>query len=191
MKATLFIVMIMILVIPASAQDELPDPGITPDNVLYPVDVFFDNVGLAIAFGEEAKVSKAFEVAEERLAEANKMNQVNNTEAAQEALENHNAVMEHVRTRLNVTDNSTENLRLQLQIEERMRIHEKKIIYTALGFGDEDYDYMSEVFNQASLINDEVQEEKTNSMSKINNSDVVECNLKNELGINCNGPDGN
>jgi len=59
---------------PAYAQEEeLPDPGITPDSPFY----FFDNwgkkIGLFFAFGPEAKAQKALEYAEERLAEARAM----------------------------------------------------------------------------------------------------------------------
>ena len=187
MKATLIIVMILILAIPASAQDELPDPGITPDSVLYPVDVFFDNVGLAIAFGEEAKVNKAFEVAEERLAEAQAMIQANKTENAEEALENHNALMEQVRARINTTNGANETLKLQLQIEERLRIHEGKIVDVASDLDPEDQGVMADVLSQAGSMEDEVQQGKMRTLSEIDNSDVVECELKEELGIDCNG----
>ena len=55
----------------AFAQDEdLPDPGITPDSPLYFLDTFGKNIGLFLAFGPEAKAKKALEYAEERLAEA-------------------------------------------------------------------------------------------------------------------------
>ena len=54
-------------------EEELPDPGITPDSPFY----FFDNwgkkIGMFFAFGPEAKAQKALEYAEERLAEARAM----------------------------------------------------------------------------------------------------------------------
>ena len=54
-------------------EEELPDPGVTPDSPFY----FFDNwgkkIGMFFAFGPEAKAQKALEYAEERLAEARAM----------------------------------------------------------------------------------------------------------------------
>ncbi|MFC1908754.1 DUF5667 domain-containing protein [Chloroflexota bacterium] len=56
------------------AQDEgLPDPGITPDSPFYFLDTLGKNIGLFFTFGSEAKVRKAIEYAEERLAEAQAM----------------------------------------------------------------------------------------------------------------------
>jgi len=58
----------------AYAQDEqLPDPGITPDSPFYFLDVWGKKAGLLFAFSAEAKAGKALEYAEERLAEAQAM----------------------------------------------------------------------------------------------------------------------
>ena len=187
MKGILLILTLLILSIPATAEEALPDPGITPDSVLYPVDVFFDEMGVALTFGDEAKINKRFEVAEERLAEAQAMIQANKTENAEEALEIHNALMEQVRARINTTNGANETLKLQLQIEERLRIHEGKIVDVASGLDPEDQSVMAGVLSQAGSMEDEVQQGKTRTMSEIDNSDVIECELKEELGINCNG----
>ena len=187
MKATLFIVMILILAIPASADIELTDPGMTPDNFFYPFDVFFDDVGVALTVNEEAKINKRFEVAEERLAEAQAMIQANKTEMAEKALENHNVLMEQVRARINTTNGANETLKLQLQIEEKLRIHEGKIVDVASDLDPEDQGVMVGVLNQVGSMEDEVQQGKMRTLSEIDNSDVVECELKEELGIDCNG----
>jgi hypothetical protein len=58
----------------AYAQDEeLPDPGITPDSPFYFFDTLGKNIGLFFTFGPEAKARKALQYAEERLAEAQVM----------------------------------------------------------------------------------------------------------------------
>ncbi|MFC1931368.1 DUF5667 domain-containing protein [Chloroflexota bacterium] len=58
----------------AYAQDEeLPDPGITPDSPFYFFDTMGKDIGLFFTFGPEAKARKALEYAEERLAEAEAM----------------------------------------------------------------------------------------------------------------------
>lgn len=62
----------------ALAQDEeLPDPGITPDSPFYFFDTLGKNIGMFFTFGPEAKVRKALEYAEERLAEARNMAEKN------------------------------------------------------------------------------------------------------------------
>ena len=59
---------------PAYAQEEeLPDPGITPDSPFYFLDNWGKKMGLFFASGPEAKAQKALEYAEERLAEAQAM----------------------------------------------------------------------------------------------------------------------
>jgi hypothetical protein len=58
----------------AYAQDEeLPDPGITPDSPFYFFDTIGKNIGMFFTFGPEAKAKKALQYAEERLAEAQAM----------------------------------------------------------------------------------------------------------------------
>lgn len=54
-------------------EEELPDPGITPDSPFYFLDNWGKKIGLFFAFGPEAKARKALEYAEERLAEAQVM----------------------------------------------------------------------------------------------------------------------
>jgi hypothetical protein len=56
------------------AQDEeLPDPGITPDSPFYFLDTWGKNISLFFTFGDEAKAEKALRYAEERLSEAQAM----------------------------------------------------------------------------------------------------------------------
>jgi hypothetical protein len=49
------------------------DSGITPDSVWYFLDVFFDDLRLALASSDEDKIKLELEIAEERLAEVNDM----------------------------------------------------------------------------------------------------------------------
>lgn len=64
----------------AYAQDEeLPDPGLTPDSPFYFFDTWGKNIGMFFTFGDEAKARKALEYAEERLAEAQAMATANRT----------------------------------------------------------------------------------------------------------------
>ncbi|MFC1933019.1 DUF5667 domain-containing protein [Chloroflexota bacterium] len=62
-------------------DEELSDPGITPDSLFYFADIWGERIGLFFAFGAEAKVTKALQYAEERLAEVNAM-MISNDERA-------------------------------------------------------------------------------------------------------------
>ncbi len=78
-KLSLALLAVVIITTPlfssaAYAQDEeLPDPGITPDSPLYFMDNLGKQLGMAFTFGSEAKIRKALQYAEERLAEARDM----------------------------------------------------------------------------------------------------------------------
>ena len=184
-KLVLSTLLIIFLVVPmsAQAQDEMTDPGITPDSMFYPVDVFFDDIGLRLAFTEEAKINKQFLIVEERLSEAKAMSEANNTEGVQAAIEQHNRIMQQIQVRLNGSDNVTENLKTQLQLEERMRVHEENIISISAESGQEEQGFMNGMLNQTRTIKEDIQQEKSMIMEQIDNPGQVECELKNDLGI--------
>ena len=71
----------------AYAQEEarLPDPGITPDSPFYFADKWAKQLTLMFTFKEEAKVRKALQYAEERLAELDAMLAKNRVREATEA----------------------------------------------------------------------------------------------------------
>ncbi len=76
----LTLVLIASLVLGGAAyaqEDELPDPGLTPDSPFYFLDGWGKKIGLMFAFSAEAKAEKALRYAEERLAEANRMAEQN------------------------------------------------------------------------------------------------------------------
>ncbi len=108
MKLTRFrIILINILVITAVlfsgtayAQDEeLPDPGITPDSPFYFLDNWGKSVGMFFAFGPEAKARKALEYAEERLAETRVMAAENRMKEMTQAANGYNNFMSLVNQR--------------------------------------------------------------------------------------------
>ena len=69
----------------AAQEEDLPDPGITPDSPFYFFDTLGKNVGMFFAFGPEAKARKAVEYAAERLAEARVMAAKNRSREVQQA----------------------------------------------------------------------------------------------------------
>lgn len=103
----------------AFAQDEdLPDPGITPDSPLYFLDTFGKNIGLFLAFGPEAKANKALEYAEERLAEASAMTAKNRSKEVERAARDYEKFLAIVAkragevTRPEISDNISERVAL-------------------------------------------------------------------------------
>jgi len=83
----------------AQEEEELPDPGITPDSPFYFLDNWGKQIGLLLAFGPEAKAQKALEYAEERLAEANAMALKNRIRETERAADSYNGFLAMVRER--------------------------------------------------------------------------------------------
>ena len=81
-------------------EEELPDPGITPDSPFYFLDTLGKKLGLMFAFGDEAKAKKALEYAEERLAEANAMALKNKLKEMTQAAGDYDELMAMVSERL-------------------------------------------------------------------------------------------
>jgi len=84
-------------------EEELPDPGITPDSPFYFFDTFGKKIGLMFTFGDEAKAQKALEYAEERLAEANAMALKNKLKEMTQAAGEYDQFMTMVNERLQAT----------------------------------------------------------------------------------------
>lgn len=99
-------------------EDELPDPGITPDSPFYFLDNWGKNIGLFFAFGSEAKARKALEYAEERLAEAQAMAIRNRIREVEQATNGYNEFLAIVAERAEearqqgVSDNLSEKVAL-------------------------------------------------------------------------------
>lgn len=181
MKISAIVVLLLFLTIPALAQDELTDPGITPDSLLYPIDLFLDDVNLAVTFNEDTKLDKQFKIAEERIAEAQLMLKSGNTVAANRAIYEHNELMEQVQLR--TRDNSTEMLKSQLQLEEKLRTHNELIVDAGSELLPECQGVLNGTMNQTRTMTEALSQEKTRTMAEIDNSDVIEEELKEELGI--------
>ena len=105
--------------IPAYAQDEeLPDPGLTPESPFYVFDTLGKNISMFFTFGPEAKARKALEYAEERLAEARAMATANLTRETTQAADGYDRFMAMVNERVQealrqgASDNICEGLAL-------------------------------------------------------------------------------
>jgi hypothetical protein len=101
----------------AYAQDEeLPDPGTTPDSPFYFLDRWGKALGMFFAFGPEAKAQKALQYAEERLSEAQVMAAKNRTREMIRAANDYDGFMAMVNERVEannqqgVSDNVSEKV---------------------------------------------------------------------------------
>jgi hypothetical protein len=99
------------------AQDEeLPDPGLTPDSPFYFLDTWGKNISLFFTFGDEAKAEKALRYAEERLSEAQAMADKNKIREMTRATNDYDGFMAMVNERLEAavkngtSDNVSERL---------------------------------------------------------------------------------
>lgn len=91
MKYVLMLLILLVSVFPlggvAYAQsDNLPDPGMLPDNPFYFLKSLWESVVSFFAFGDEAKAERALELSEVRLAEAKALIAKGETEAAGKTL---------------------------------------------------------------------------------------------------------
>ena len=82
----IMLILILVLLIPAvSAQDEEPKAGITPDSILYKLDVFFDNTKVFFTPSSLDKAKIRLKIIQERVAEINLMVQKNKTSEVKRA----------------------------------------------------------------------------------------------------------
>jgi vacuolar-type H+-ATPase subunit E/Vma4 len=99
-------------------DDELPNPGITPDSPFYIFDKWGKDISLFFTFGNEAKARKALRYAEERLAEAQAMAAKNRLREMTRAADEYNGFMAMVNERAEeaiqhgADDNLTERVAL-------------------------------------------------------------------------------
>jgi len=66
-------------------SNDLPDPGLTPENPLYFFDTLGESVSLFFAFGKETKAIRAAEIADEKVSEIQAMIRAGRPEFAEQA----------------------------------------------------------------------------------------------------------
>lgn len=121
---------VFIFVLSLSPVYAKTEAGITPDNVFYGLDVFFDDVSLALTFDAQAKTQKAFEIAEERLEETKVMIDKNNVKASETANKEYKkylSVATESNTRVTKSDSERE-LEGKIFIEKKAEEHESSAV---------------------------------------------------------------
>lgn len=91
MKKSILVCLLVltVLAVQVFAQDELPNPGITPDNVFYGLDRAIERLQLILTWNRVAKARLHLRFAEERLAEANATIEKGKPEFAQSLMKDH------------------------------------------------------------------------------------------------------
>ncbi len=113
----LAIAMPLIMAQETETQKGIQKAGITPDSPFYFLDVAFDNIRLAFAFGHENKVRIGLEIAEERLAEMKVTKNKNKTTALSKARVEYEKDMQVVNENILQTKNETrQDYRQRLQV---------------------------------------------------------------------------
>ena len=113
----------------SDARLDLPDPGVTPDDWNYFLDVAADNIGLALTGEGNAKIERRIEIAEERLAEAKEMGENGEVEGMKQAEEEHARVFNELKEDLQEISNgdAAHELEQEVEIERKVKEHSKKV----------------------------------------------------------------
>lgn len=78
----------------ANENSNLPEPGTTPGSLLFGLEQAQESVSLALTFNPEKKAEKRLQIAQERLAEAQKLTENNDSRNAEKAVQMHTKAME-------------------------------------------------------------------------------------------------
>jgi len=93
---SIFIFILLLTTNIAIAQEEqLPDPGILPDNPLYGLKIVAEAIGTFFTFGQEKKAERMLQLAEKRLAEAEAVAEKGNIKAVERAIKGYQKAIEN------------------------------------------------------------------------------------------------
>jgi hypothetical protein len=76
-------------------HSELPEPGTTPGSPFFGLEQAQESISLALTFNKEKKATKKLHIAQERLSEAKKLSDNNDSKNAEKAVQMHTEAMEN------------------------------------------------------------------------------------------------
>lgn len=92
--------------------------GVSPDNpILWRVEIFLEDMNVAVTSDPAIKVQKSLDHAEERAAEIEKMLRWNKTDAAEKALNKYDSILEKTQTIITGMDNDDKQQALETELE--------------------------------------------------------------------------
>lgn len=203
MKRTLGILIVILMLIPAAthAQAEvsndpvkLIDPGITPDNFLYYLDVAMDNLALAATFNTDDKINKSLEIAEERLAEAKAMAEKGDYESMEKAEVEHEKALSQLKGEVDGLQNSDPEKAIEekLKVEVRVKQHDDNVddigVHIKGNLTEEQKSYfitiLQDLRNQTRDVELDIEDEINDSRDKLGeNAKVIEDKVREKQGI--------
>ncbi len=112
-----------------SAQEELENPGVTPDSPLWGLDRALEQIQLLLTIGSSSKAKIGLEIANERLAEIKEMIEENKLGAAEKAKENHGKALGKVKERIEgiEDEDSEEEIKEVIEVEKELDEHEQEV----------------------------------------------------------------
>lgn len=126
-----FGILLMFILPVAIAQDtnDLEDPGITPDSILWGLDKAIEQFTLALTFDNIKKAKLHVKFANERLQEVKLMIEQNKLEAAEKAKNSHGRSMRRARLKVEALENedSLEEIEEVVEIEKELENHDDEI----------------------------------------------------------------
>jgi hypothetical protein len=123
-----------------NATIPVKDAGLVPGQFFYGFDKAFDNVRFALAANGEAKTKIGLKIAEERLAEAEKLAAEGKYNLSDKAIAQHDKYLTKVENRvqqINSGDNANQSeaaLRAMARVQLNLEAHQEKIAQTRLQF---------------------------------------------------------
>mgnify|MGYP001572614050 CR=1 FL=1 len=132
MKKLIAILVALLLLPIAYAQQPAQDAGITPDSFLWGLDKALDQLALLLTFDEGEKAKKGLEIARERLLEVKLMVEENKLEAAEKAKDEHGNLLNKVKESVSELeeDNSLEEIKEVIEIEKELEEHDEEVEQT-------------------------------------------------------------
>lgn len=128
-KILALIVAILLLQIAYAHEEEIVDPGVTPDSFLWGLDKALDNLNLLLTFNPAEKAKKGIEIARERLEEVKIMVEENKIEAAAKGKDEQVKLLSKVRESISgiKEENATKQIEEEIEIEQELEEHEEEV----------------------------------------------------------------
>ncbi len=126
----MFLFLSILFVSAQEVEDEtLIDAGLASGDVFYFLDIMMENLDLALTFDNEMQIEKKIKIAEERLAEAQKVGLEGDLEKMENIQKRYAKMILKIKSDIeNIEEeNETEELKMELRVEEKIREHEKKV----------------------------------------------------------------
>ncbi|MDP3699212.1 MAG: DUF5667 domain-containing protein [Nanoarchaeota archaeon] len=124
-----FLMIFVLLPLAFAQENSLQDPGVTPDSLLWGVDIALEQISLLLAANPEAKARKGLEIAQERLLEIKAMAEEKNLPALEKAHGAHSKILLTVKKNVQLLDEEDPELLLEkeLELEKELLEHEEEI----------------------------------------------------------------